>query len=212
MATDDFLRHLRSRATHLAWRRSRIAAGRLKPAKRRPRVELPRSDETTLETTLQRYESLGFNLLRKRVYLTLVKRSGGTDESAAQWIAERFEARQAASGQTMFRRLSPPRKPPRPRAPRPVVVSPRIYLSEFFNFGFESGGRVVAVTEAVQGSRSTELFDAIGTLPTDAQQFVQAILDGAELHEAAAEVELDGANLDALLPQLRDFLRPYLFG
>ena len=56
------------------------------------------------------------------------------------------------------------------------------------------------------------LGDALGTLDPRVQRLVLALADGADMGEAMAEACLGWEEVGWVLPRLRDFLRPHLFG
>lgn len=72
--------------------------------------------------------------------------------------------------------------------------------------------RFIAVTEATQDNISFSLFAALEKLHPAVRKFCLAIIDGASMHEAADEAGISRDELSTVLPPLKTFLSPYLFG
>lgn len=71
--------------------------------------------------------------------------------------------------------------------------------------------RFVAVAEPEEQTSSFDLFAAVERLHPVSRRFVKALIDGASVLEAAMECKISDEALAIVLPELRVYLRPYLY-
>jgi hypothetical protein len=94
---------------------------------------------------------------------------------------------------------------------KPNFETARFYIPRAIGFEFSEGiARVVPIVGPQQQETPFALLAALDKLHPNVRAFVLAVIDGAEMQQAATEARIGADMLARLLPRLRAFLTPYV--